>query len=79
MPSERVQEHIISLTGLSALAIALGKSNVMTTSLYIGSSLWRKSPGYQFLIIPYEPRHDKTKKVTVRPAKTQISLGIRLV
>ena len=24
-----------------------------------------------------EPRHDKTNKVTVRPAKTQISLGIR--
>ena len=24
-----------------------------------------------------EPWHDKTKKVTVRPAKTQISLGIR--
>ena len=27
----------------------------------------------------FEPRHDKTNKVTVRPAKTQISLGIRLV
>ena len=26
-----------------------------------------------------EPRHDKTNKVTVRPAKTQISLGIRPV
>ena len=25
----------------------------------------------------YEPRHDKTNKMTVRPAKTQISLGIR--
>ena len=24
----------------------------------------------------YEPRHDKTNKMTVRPAKTQISLGI---
>ena len=24
-----------------------------------------------------EPRHDKTKKMSVRPAKTQISLGIR--
>ena len=23
-----------------------------------------------------EPRHDKTNKVTVRPAKTQISMGI---
>ena len=27
----------------------------------------------------YEPRHDKTNKVTVRQAKTQISLGIRPV
>ena len=27
----------------------------------------------------YEQRHDKTNKVTVRPAKTQISLGIRPV
>ena len=24
----------------------------------------------------FEPRHDKTNKVAVRPAKTQISLGI---
>ena len=29
--------------------------------------------------IPYEPRHDKTNKMSVRPAKTQISLGIRPV
>ena len=27
----------------------------------------------------YEPRHDKTNKVSARPAKTQISLGIRPV
>ena len=27
----------------------------------------------------FEPRHDKTNKVTVRRAKTQISLGIRPV
>ena len=27
----------------------------------------------------YEPRHDKTNKVSVWPAKTQISLGIRPV
>ena len=32
---------------------------------------------YHVFII--EPRHDKTNKVTVRPAKTQISLGIRPV
>ena len=27
----------------------------------------------------YEPRHDKTYNISVRPAKTQISLGIRPV
>ena len=27
----------------------------------------------------YEPRHDKTNKMSVHPAKTQISLGIRPV
>ena len=32
---------------------------------------WKKKRG--------EPQHDKTNKVTVRPAKTQISLGIRPV
>ena len=28
---------------------------------------------------PHEPQHDKTNKMTLRPAKTQISLGIRPV
>ena len=27
----------------------------------------------------YEPRHDKTNKMSVRPAKTPISVGIRAV
>ena len=29
--------------------------------------------------LSFEPPHDKTNKVTVRPAKTQLSLGIRSV
>ena len=29
--------------------------------------------------LEFEPRHDKTNKMSVRPAKTQISLGIRSV
>ena len=33
----------------------------------------------EFLRKQYEPRHDKTNKVSVRPARTQISLGIRPV
>ena len=36
---------------------------------------WRQSPR----TASNEPRHDKTNKVTVRPAKTQISLGIHPV
>ena len=31
------------------------------------------------LLDAFEPRHDKTYKMRVRPAKTQISLGIRPV
>ena len=34
--------------------------------------------GFSGLVAPtFEPRHDKTNKMSVRPAKTQISLGIR--
>ena len=33
----------------------------------------------KMLFYSFEPRHDKTNKMTVRPAKTQISLGIRWV
>ena len=32
-----------------------------------------------FMWCVFEPRHDKTNKMSVRPAKTQISLGIRPV
>ena len=43
--------------------------------------LWRTDENYPFIIVKYpplsEPPHDKTNKVTVHPAKTQISLGIR--
>ena len=37
---------------------------------------WDVSSVCQFT---YEPPHDKTSKVAVRPAKTQISLGIHPV
>ena len=45
--------------------------------------MWRTSK-YDFVSIPLhrvkdEPRHDKTNKMAMRPAKTQISLGIRPV
>ena len=34
---------------------------------------------FNFPIIRHEPRHNKTNKMSVRPAQTQISLGIRPV
>ena len=33
----------------------------------------------KYSVVQYEPPHDKTNKMTLRPAKTQISLGIRPV
>ena len=33
----------------------------------------------RYMLSKYEPWHDKTNEVSVRPAKTQISLGIRPV
>ena len=38
-----------------------------------------KSNLHLILFLTYEPPHDKTNEMTVRPAKTQISLGIRPV
>ena len=35
--------------------------------------------GFWNVYITFEPPHDKTNKMSVRPAKTQISLGIRPV
>ena len=48
-----------------------GLPRIVTVEIkyYLKSCIWKE----------YEPRHDKTSKVTVRPAKTRISLGIRPV
>ena len=43
------------------------------------SRMLDKGMDNRLVIVTNEPRHDKTNKVAVRPAKTQISLGIRLV
>ena len=40
---------------------------------------WYFSADTNWGVLKNEPRHDKTNKVSVRPAKTQISLGIRPV
>ena len=44
-------------------------------SISVGSAVFR----YTCAKMLFEPRHDKTNKVSVRPAKTRISLGIRPV
>ena len=43
------------------------------------TNLLRSSKKSYFDNLANEPRHDKTNNVAVRPAKTQISLGIRPV
>ena len=45
-------------------------SNWVSREVWLGALSWWNT---------YEPRHDKTNKVSVRPAKTPISLGIRPV
>ena len=44
-------------------------NRLVSNTCFLGSNLLRQN----------EPCHEKTNKVTVRPAKTQISLGIRPV
>ena len=49
---------------------------------YVWGRIWQKGPsGIKVIIMlsTFEPRHDKTNNVAVRPAKTRISLGIRPV
>ena len=44
------------------------------------SDSWVQKFWFSIRLTPiYDPRHDKTNKMSVRPAKTQISLGIRQV
>ena len=50
-------------------------SSLKMRGLWVNDSYWISF--YCFIII--EPRYYKTNKVSVRPAKTQISLGIRPV
>ena len=45
----------------------------------IWSHLFHNASAWVKTYTAYEPSRDKTNKVTVRPAKTQISLGIHSV
>ena len=62
-----------------------GWANLITNS-YLGAkqSLQNSSDNFALLYaimngLRYEPHHDKTNKISLHPAKTQISLGIRPV
>ena len=57
------------------------KSNIYSLWLPVHKQMTEiKLSNYEYeLNTTSEPRHDKTNKVSVRPAKTQISLGIRPV
>ena len=50
-------------------------SDSVTSSWNRNSTEWDRNNTNSLLT--YEPRHDKTNKLAVRPAKTHISLGIR--
>ena len=57
----------------------------LSYSLSIQRKLWSNWANAQFILLilscygSYEPQHNKTNKMNVRPAKIQISLGIRPV
>ena len=60
------------------LVLSWGGSNVKCMYLF----LLVETPGFVLDVVVclrFEPPRDKTNKMTVRPAKTQISLGIRPV
>ena len=67
----------------------IGKSRALSTALRstfrlffnncFSPSDWIHQNQQFMLSLAFEPPHDKTNKMTVRPAKTQISLGIRPV
>ena len=59
----------------------LGTKRTLKRNLTISKLFFYIYMFYSFsLLIPvFEPRHDKTNKMSLRPAKTQISLGIRPV
>ena len=67
---------LVSVTKIPSLMLA-------SVAEQASSSLtWLETPEDTFSLDEaqlYEPPHDKTNKMNVHPAKTQISLGIRLV
>ena len=61
------------------LSDSAGFAQTTTQDILSDRSLFPAATLCSFKAAITEPRHDKTNKVTMRPAKTQISLGIRPV
>ena len=55
--------------------------NIDCVEKVVPSDVWNRFIDWtgKLFINRYEPPHDKTNNVAMRPAKTQISLGIRPV
>ena len=79
--------HIIALTINPTILYLIASSRAANDGIETNCSLFYLTittfllniKTLMFLVYSFEPRHDKTNKMAVRPVKTQISLGIRLV
>ena len=79
----------INRTDLQKFLEAVGSEHEFAQGTLLNKSVstrWDFAGAFSFVVTVVttigntcEPRHDKTNKVSVRPAKTQISLGIRPV
>ena len=61
------------------VVVSVSSSISVFHELRTNTSMFRKPSKILTCHLSFEPRHDKTNKMSVRPAKTQISLGIRPV
>ena len=71
-------EHVVPQPGIDShrLLIIEPGPHLWQGNKTTGQFVWKM---YRLESNKYEPRHDKTNKLSVRPAKIQISLGIRPV
>ena len=69
-PPEKVSSAV-----LSSLEYDPSATIGLLIAIYLQTSKWK----FEMRHSKSEPRHDKTNKMSVRPAKTQINLGIRPV
>ena len=76
-PSRSVADPVLHIAGFS-LAFRINVSEQKSTAIPVVLNPATLTTHW-FVKTRHEPRYDKTNKVTVRPAKTQIRPGIRPV